>query len=639
MRTNPHRQHPALANRGPDLCRGDAIESEDVERHLRATQSSLAETQAIAHLGSWHFDITTRRAIWSDETYRIFGVDPATFVPSYEALLERIHPDDRAPFDKNYVDSVANHGIHDIDLRIMMDDGTIRYIHTRGKTYYDEANRPLRSVGTVLDITERRKAELALTESEKRYRDLVETISELIWQTDSNGIITYVSPALERIVGYRPDEVLGKPFSLLMPPSEATSVAERGRKALAAGERIYGLETVVVRKNGTEVEVEASVTPIFDAGQVVGYRGVTHDISERKRAEADLKKSEMQLANALALSRAAPWEFDVASNLFTFNDMFYAIFGTTAQEVGGYHMTPAEYAERFVYPDDIPCVAGEVQIALGTSDPNYTREMVHRFVYANGETGVLAVNIRVLQDENGRTIKTYGVNQDITKRKQMEEELSLSKALGATAVECSLEGILIVGASMKIISYNHVFMDMWKAPKEIFEGPDNAPWLKYLSAQMKDPDAYLARVHHLYANHTESAHDKLELKDGRIFDRDSVPLYDGNGKYLGRAWFFRDITERMRAERALRESEEKLPGHFLHRARGHIRHRAGDRQVRRGQSVRVRDVRLQPRGAHWRRYRHDLEWRAALYTGRRDQGTARRPDGRDNRVRLALPDA
>jgi diguanylate cyclase (GGDEF)-like protein/PAS domain S-box-containing protein len=562
MRSSRPRQQSDYSNRAPAFFPNHAVGHEDVAKHLRATQSSLAETQAIAHLGSWDFDIATRQATWSDETYRIVGVDPETFIPSYEAFLGRIHPDDRAAFDKNYADSVANRGIHDIDVRIVMDDGTIGCIHTRGKTYYDNDGRPLRSVGTLLDITERRKAELALAESEKRYRDLVEAISELIWETDDNGVLTYLSPAAERVTGYRPEEVLGKSFSFLMRPSEATIVADRMRGAVANREPICGIESTVVRNDGNEIEVEVIITPVFNASRVVGYRGIIHDISERKKTEACLKKSEMQLANALGLTRAARWEFDVASNRFTFNDMFYAIYGTTAEDVGGYEMSPAEYAQRFVYPDDIPVVGGEMQIAIETSDPTYSRELEHRFVYANGETGVLAVKVRVLQDENGRTLKTYGVNQDITKRKRMEEELSLSKALGATAVECSPEGILIVAADMKVISFNHVFMEMWRAPKRVFEGPDNAPWLKYLSSQMKDPDAYLTRVHYLYANPTESAHDKLELSDGRVFDRDSVPLYDENKKYLGRAWFFRDITERMRAEQALRESEENFRAIF-----------------------------------------------------------------------------
>ena len=211
----------------------DAAECCRAEESLQVTNCSLTDAQALAHLGSWEYDLSTNRLIWSDEVYRIFGLDRAKFVPSFEALVARIHPDDRAAFEKDYANSVANHRVHDIEHRILVDGGTPKYVHERGCTFYDADGRPLRSVGTV------------------------------------------------------------------------------------------------------------------------------QDISERKKSEAVLKRSEMQLANALALTHAAPWEYDVASNLFTFNDMFYAMLGTTAEQVGGYQMSPAEYAKRFVYPDDIPVVAGE----------------------------------------------------------------------------------------------------------------------------------------------------------------------------------------------------------------------------------------------------------------------------------------
>lgn len=414
----------------------DATECNRADERLLTAQSMLAEAQAVAHLGSWAYDFSTDRLIWSDETYRIFGVDPATFVPSYQTFVARIHPDDRAAFEKDFADAVANREVLDVEHRILLDDGTTRYVRERGRMYYDAEGRPTRSVGTV------------------------------------------------------------------------------------------------------------------------------QDISDRKKVETSLKRSEMLLANALALTRAAPWEYDVRSNLFTFNDSFYAIYGTTAAEVGGYQMAPEAYAARFVHPDDIPVVAGETQIALETSDPNYNRELEHRFFYANGETGILAVRIRVLHDESGRTIKTYGVNQDITRLKKMERELTLSKALNSTAVECSVEGILIVDNDMNIISHNHVFVEMWQVPKWLMGSRADESLLEFVAGQVKDPHGFIARVTDLYAHPGETAHDQVELKDGRIFARDSVPLYDENGKYLARAWFFRDVTERFRAEQELRESEENFRAIF-----------------------------------------------------------------------------
>lgn len=398
-------------------------------------------------------------------------------------------------------------------------------------------------------------------EAELWHRDLMEAIADLIWETEADGRLKYVSGGIRRLLGYLPDEVIGKEYSVLMPSEIPKWLAESIQKKLAEPCGIFQLETTLQRKDGACIDVDATISSIVSEDNVVGYRGIVRDISHLKGTEASLKRSELLLSNALALSRAAPWEFDVASGYFKFNDMFYALFGTTVEEVGGYEMLPADYAARFMFPEDVPLVADEIKLAVEDPDPNYSRNIEHRFRYADGRIGILAVKIRVLKDEAGRTIKTYGVNQDITEHKQMEEELGLSKAIRASAVECSLEGILIVDPQMRISYFNNVFVDMWRVPKDIQVGSDEA-LLAHAAAQVQDTQSFLERVHYLYSNPSEVAHDKLELKDGRAFDRDTVSLYGADGCYLGRAWFFRDATERTRAERALRESEENFRAIF-----------------------------------------------------------------------------
>ena len=144
----------------------------------------------------------------------------------------------------------------------------------------------------------------------------------------------------------------------------------------------------------------------------------------------------------------------------------------------------------------------------------------------------------------------------------MERDQTVSKALGATAVENAVDGILIVDKDMKIISRNQVFLEMWRLPKWLLEWRADDALLKFVASQVKDRQSFVERVEYLYAHPDETGRDKLELKDGRILDRDCVSLYDDNGKYLARAWFFRDITDSMRAEQALRESEENFRAIF-----------------------------------------------------------------------------
>jgi len=143
-------------------------------------------------------------------------------------------------------------------------------------------------------------------------------------------------------------------------------------------------------------------------------------VEERTHA---LQTSEEKLSNATEMARLGHWEYDVVNDLFTFNDHFYSIFRTTARQVGGYTMSSAEYARRFVHPDDRPVVGEETRKAVEATDANFSRELEHRMLYADGTVGYITVRFFIVKDSQGRTVRTYGVNQDITQRKRAEEEL------------------------------------------------------------------------------------------------------------------------------------------------------------------------------------------------------------------------
>jgi PAS domain S-box-containing protein len=129
------------------------------ERALRASQTSLADAQRIAHLGNWELDLSRNVLTWSEEIYHIFEMDPAAFGASYEAFLAAIHPEDRERVDQAYRESLATRRPYDIVHRLLMPDGRIKHVHERCETRFDAEGRFLRSVGTVQDITEQEQAE------------------------------------------------------------------------------------------------------------------------------------------------------------------------------------------------------------------------------------------------------------------------------------------------------------------------------------------------------------------------------------------------------------------------------------------------------------------------------------------------
>jgi PAS domain S-box-containing protein len=148
----------------------DITERKLAEEKLRRSAQGLAEAQRIAHLGSWDLDLVHNVLTWSDEIYRIFEIDPEKTGVSYDAFLNAIHPDDREFVKNTYTESVKSNTPYDIEHRLLMKDGRVKYLNEKCETHYSEDGKPLYSVGTVHDITERKKSEEEL----RRYKDHLE---------------------------------------------------------------------------------------------------------------------------------------------------------------------------------------------------------------------------------------------------------------------------------------------------------------------------------------------------------------------------------------------------------------------------------------------------------------------------------
>ncbi|HOY22165.1 MAG TPA: EAL domain-containing protein [Cellvibrio sp.] len=137
-----------------------ALELQRNQLQIREKEHLLSESQRIAHIGSWSWDLTTRSVIWSDETYRIYGLDQATFKPTQRAFFNLVHPDDQVMITQWYTDSTHSYAPTELEFRIVRPDGSIRFINGRGSLERDVLGQPHRMVGTVQDITERKRAEL-----------------------------------------------------------------------------------------------------------------------------------------------------------------------------------------------------------------------------------------------------------------------------------------------------------------------------------------------------------------------------------------------------------------------------------------------------------------------------------------------
>jgi len=269
----------------------DVTERRHTEDALRARDVQLQEAQAVANLGIWERDVQKDLGTWSDQLYKIFGVTRGQSNPSREEFLALVHPEDRERVVKS-AKSLLEGGptLVDNQFRIVRPDGAVRTVYTRVRVDRDDSGRGVRVLGVCQDVTDRKLAEEEAKASEERFRTMVENVRDYaIYMLDPNGYITSWNLGAERIKGYHADQIIGKHYSLFFLPEHT----ERGDPGLqlefAAIQGRYESEGWSVRKDGSRFWAHVIITPLLDeSGKRRGFSRITHDITERRRAEEDL---------------------------------------------------------------------------------------------------------------------------------------------------------------------------------------------------------------------------------------------------------------------------------------------------------------------------------------------------------------
>jgi two-component system, cell cycle sensor histidine kinase and response regulator CckA len=414
--------------------------------------------------------------------------------------------------------------------------------------------------GTVLytcrDITERKRAEEATLASEEKYRTLFEESFDGLFITSPGGKILDMNKKGVAMFGYDTKEEI---LSLDLERNVYAHPPDRKRiLAMVNAQGSAEYDVVVKKKNGQNMITHCSLTAVRDeTGVITSYRGIIRDITERRLAEETLRTREAQLSNAVTIAHLGPWEYDVTKDLFTFNDHFYKLFRATAEQVGGYTMSSAEYARRFVHPDDMSVVGNEIRKCIEATDPNFSQQLEHRIVYADGEIGHIYVRIFLVKDEFGRTVRTYGVNQDITDRKQMEQALTVREQEYRTLVENIPDLIVRYDTDLRRIYVNPAWE---KASGLSARDVINV----HIADVPKDPNPinveYAEKLRQVLETGTPQAIEFtwVNARGVRLFlDYVIVPEYDQHGKIVRALAVGHDLTERRQAEEALKESEEQ----------------------------------------------------------------------------------
>jgi PAS domain S-box-containing protein len=268
----------------------DISELQRTRDTLRERELRLEQAQRIARLGSWELNIKTNELVWSDEIYRILEVDRAHCNPSYFALRQSIHPADRAVLDAAQSASLRTRAPYSVDYRLLLDDGRIKHVHEECETSYD-AETPVRSLGILQDITERKLLEEKLRFAEARASGMIAISADAIISVDRNQRIVLFNEGAEKIFGYTKDDVMGLSLDILLPsrfrPAHHRYVEQfvRGRDAARkmgkGGSEIFGL-----RKDGREFPADAAISKLEIDGSTLLTVAI-RDVTVQKSAERE----------------------------------------------------------------------------------------------------------------------------------------------------------------------------------------------------------------------------------------------------------------------------------------------------------------------------------------------------------------
>ena len=392
----------------------DITQQKKMEQDLLRSEGRLKEAQGVAHLGSWEFDLVKNEVWWSDENCRIFGAQPGTR-SSYETFLETVHPEDREFVNKAYKESLKNRITYDIEHRLLLPGGTVKWVHERCKTFYADDGTPLRSTGTTLDITERKQAE---AQAERLGRILDSSINEIyVFDADSLKFLLVNEGAL-RNLGYSLEEMrtltpldLKREFT----PKEFADLITPLRYD---EDRQQVFETLHRRKDGSLYPVEVHLQ--FSAREVPPvFVATILDITERRKADARLRHSEASLAEAERIARLGNWEYDIAADHLSWSDEIYRIFEVDPQQFGASY----EAFLAAIHPDDRERLHRTYQESLAAKAPY---DITHRLLMSDGRIKYVREMCETQYNADGQPLRSLGTVQDITEQQLTEQALSRS---------------------------------------------------------------------------------------------------------------------------------------------------------------------------------------------------------------------
>jgi PAS domain S-box-containing protein len=380
----------------------------------RASELFLEEGQKLSHTGSWVWNLTSGEIKWSREHFLILDADPEKDKPSTPLFWSRVHPDDRESLEKLVNEAVHEKKQFEQEFRLVLPDGTLKFVSGIGRPVLDDSGKLTAFSGTTMDITQRKRAEEELRKQKAHFEKLFELAPEAIVLRDFENRILRVNREFTNLYGFTPEEALGRNISDLIVPEGHLEESEKIRAALERGERVDA-ELSRKKKDGTPLIVSFVAAPVKVEGSSPEIYGIYRDITERKRAEEALKRSEAYLSEGQRLSHTGSWARCVSSGEVYFSQESHRIFDFDPNAKVTFDMLLGR-----VHPEDRPAVQETIENA--NRDPR-DLDLNYRIILDDGSIRHLHVLGHPVRKPDGSVAEFLGTHVDVTEQRLSRKAL------------------------------------------------------------------------------------------------------------------------------------------------------------------------------------------------------------------------
>jgi PAS domain S-box-containing protein len=408
--------------------------SEDIEKHnltesaLRESAASLSRAQQIAHIGDWEWELATNKVHWSDELFRIYGYEPHEVAPDYGLVVNAMHPDSRNEFLGAIDAALKGERPFEMDYKFFRNDGSEAVLHTIGQVLYDSGGNPERMLGTVQDITEHKRAEDKLRESEEKFRTIFDNANEGVLIADiATKKFFEANRSICEMLGYTKEEITNLSVNDIHPEKDLPHVLEEFEKQ-ARGEKKIAKGLPVMRKDGGIFYADICAASITLGGKHYAV-GIFHDITEQRRTEDALRSSNEFIKNILDTVDEGFIVVDRDFRIISANSAYCSQTGRPFADIIGKHCHEISHqSQRPCYEQGEECA---VQHSFEKGEPHVC---LHRHISKNGDTLYVETKSFPLKDAAGNVTSAIEVINNITVKHLLEEQILRTQKLEAVGL-------------------------------------------------------------------------------------------------------------------------------------------------------------------------------------------------------------